>query len=218
MRGPGRRERRGRRRRADHLRQRVERRRDGLEGPLPRARTCRTPVRSAEFPPHAHRSGLLARVGEEQQLQRHLRHGMADRKTSCATTPTRLEEAAKRDHRKLGQRARSVLVPERDRIGHVGLASHAAASSVKRWSSTHSAAIVEAGLLLRVHAAHHQERSLRGVRTPRRTTQTACFRRCGSMKSATTTARHQGGPGLLPEAHELPVPHPDLQGAAAQLS
>ena len=28
---------------------------------------------------------------------------------------------------------------------------------------------------------------------------------------------HQAGPGLLPEAHELPDAHPDLQGARAQL-
>ena len=34
----------------------------------------------------------------------------------------RLEEAAKRDHRKLGARARPVLVPRRDRLGPVGVA------------------------------------------------------------------------------------------------
>ena len=70
---------------------------------------------------HARRRRLLARLGEEQAAAAHLRHGLADARTSCAPTRTRLEEAAQARPPQARRRARPVLVPRGDRLRPGGL-------------------------------------------------------------------------------------------------
>ena len=94
-------ERRGRRRRADHLRQHPPRRRGGLVRPVPRA----APADHQADPgvqADALGRGVLAWRREEQAAPAHLRHRLGVQ-GGADDHLHRFEEAEKRDHRKLGR-------------------------------------------------------------------------------------------------------------------
>ncbi len=111
----------------------------------------------------------------------------------------RLEEAEKRDHRKLGAELDLFSFP--DEIGSGLAVFHPKGGTVRRIMEDYSRQRhEEAGLRVRELAAHHEGASLRDVGPPR------LVRR---RHVPADGARRRDG--VLPQADELPVPHPDLQ-------
>ena len=182
-----RRGRRGRRRRADHLRQpRRQDRRAVLEGPVPRPAPADHPAHPG-VQADAHRRRVLARQREEPAAAAHLRHRLADQGRAQGAPASCLEEAEKRDHRKLGAELDLFSLPGRDRLrprrlppqgrhhppGDGGLLAPAARGG---------------GLRVRQHPAHHQGAAVRDLRPPATGTPTACTRPCSSTRARTTTS------------------------------
>lgn len=157
-------ERRGGRRRADHLRQPGrEDRRPVLEGPLPRS----PPAHHPEHPglqAHAQRGRLLARQREEPDAPAHLRHRVAvqGRAEGPPRLPRRGREARPPQAR---QRARPLLHPRRDRLRPRRLPP-----ARRHHPPDHGGLLAQAarggGLRVRLLPARHQGRPLREERPP----------------------------------------------------
>ena len=80
-----------------------------------------------------------------------------------------------------------------------------------RWRTTSRRRHIEDGYELRLLRPHITKGTLfETVAATCSGTRTACSRRCTSTRSATTTATSHAGPGLLPQADELPDAQPDL--------
>ena len=193
--------RRGRRRRADHLRQpRRQDRRAVLERPVPR------PAR-AHHPAHP---------GVQADAHRRPRTGAATRRTrscSASTAPRgrprttldahlhRLEEAEKRDHRKLGAELDLFSFP--DEIGSGLAVFHPKGGIVRRVMEDYS-------------RQRHEEAGYEFVNTPH-ITKAQPVRDLGPPRLVRRRHVPADGArrrhGLLPQADELPVPHPDLPSA-----
>ncbi len=206
---------RGRRRRADDLRQRRPRRRDRLEGPLPRPARAEHPHDRQRLGPDPHRRRLLAGEREEPAAAAHLRHRLADQ-GRAARLPGAPRGGRQARPPQARQGARPVLVPGRDRLGPVGVAP--ARRHRPQEMEQHARRRHKRGRLhLRVHAAH-----LQAGPVPQSnhlvTYKEGMFPPIHHGRGARRARRdHQAGPGLLPQADELPDAHPDLQGACAQL-
>ena len=111
----------------------------------------------------------------------------------------RLEEAERRDHRKLGAELDLFSFP--DEIGSGLAVFHPKGGTVRRIMEEYSPpAPRRGGLRVRQLTAHHEVEPVRGQRAPR-----LVRRRHVPADGA------RRGHGLLPQADELPVPHPDLQ-------
>ena len=122
------------------------------------------------------RGRVLARRREEPAAAARLRHRVADQGRAARRTSSGIAEAERRDHRKLGTRARPVLLPRRDRLRAGGVPPqgrrHQAGDGGLRPPPAH-----RGGLLVRRHPAHHQGAACSRPRATCRTTPTACSRR-----------------------------------------
>ena len=99
----------------------------------------------------------------------------------------RLEEAEKRDHRKLGARARPLLVPRRDRLRPRGLPPEGRRSSASSWRTTRASATRRRATS---SSTRRTSRSRTCSRRPGTSTgsPTACTRRWSSTAAPTTTS------------------------------
>ena len=136
-----------------------------LHRPVPR------PARRAHGPPSrplqadARRRRVLARRREEPELQRIYGTAWAS-KADLDAHLHRLEEAAKRDHRKLGVELDLFSFP--DEIGSGLAVFHPKGGIVRRLMEDYSPPAPRAGRLrVRQLAAHHQGGAVRDVRPPR---------------------------------------------------
>ena len=114
---------RGRRRRAHDLRQRAPQgRARGRSGKTcAAARTCPTPA-DPRLQAHAYRRRLLARRARRTRSCSASTAPRGPPRTALDAHLTQLEEAEKRDHRRLGTELDLFCFPERDRLGSLGLA------------------------------------------------------------------------------------------------
>ena len=130
----------GRRRRADHLRQPRRRRPARSAGATcAAARTCRPPGLIGAFKLMRTAAAYWRGSEENPQLQRVYGTAWPTRDELKAYLKL-LEEAARRDHRKLGRRPRPVQLPRRDRLRAWRSSTPRAASSAGRWRTTRGAA------------------------------------------------------------------------------
>ena len=163
--GPSERERRGRRRRADHLRQpRPRVRRAVLEGPVPRPAPADHPG-DPGVQADAHRR---RRTGGAARRTRSCSGSTAPRgspATARTSTWTCLEEAEKRDHRKLGAELDLFSFPTGDRLRPGGLPPQGR-HRPQGDGGLLAAAARGGGLRVRQHPAHHQGRPVRDLRPP----------------------------------------------------
>ena len=129
----------------------------------------------------------------------------------------RLEEAAKRDHRKLGKELDLFSFP--DEIGSGLSVWHPKGGIIRQEMEQHALrAPPRRRLHLRLHAAHHQAGPVPAVQPPRHLRRghvPADPPRRGARRRAARSPSTASG--LLPQADELPDAHPDLPGARAQL-
>ena len=207
---------RGRRRRADHLRQREPRRRGTVWKDL-----CRGP-----HLPNTRMIGngwALTRIagaywrGSEKNPQLQRIYGTAwPTKDELRAYQQRLEEAAKRDHRKLGKELDLFSFP--DEIGSGLSVWHPRGGIVRQEMEQHALRRHrEAGYTYVYTPAHHEEGPLRAVEPPRHL-QGGHVPAHPPRRGARRVRRdHQARHRLLPQADELPDAHPHLQGARAQL-
>ena len=100
---------------------------------------------------------------------------------------TRLEEAAKRDHRKLGAELDLFSLPGRDRLRSGGLPPQGW-TVAQDHGGLLAAAPRRSRLRVRQHSAHQQGRAVQDLWTPGLLRGRACSRRCTSTRSATRTA------------------------------
>ena len=115
----------------------------------------------------------------------------------------RLEEAERRDHRRLGAELDLFSFPPE--LGSGLAVFHPKGGLVRKVMEDYSRARhAEAGYSLRQHAAHHQLGAVRDLGPP------PVVR--GGHVPADGARR---GSSVLPQADELPLPHPDLQVPAA---
>ena len=131
-----------------------------------------------------------------QQLQRLYGTAWPSREALKAYQ-TRLEEAAKRDHRKLGAELDLFSFP--DELGSGLAVFHPRGGRAQaRDGGLRPAPAHRGGLLLRRHAAHLQAGPVRDVRPP------------AVLRGQHVPADGDGGRELLPQGHELPDAQPDL--------
>ena len=133
---------------------------------MPRPARARTPGRLGHF--------KLMRVagaywrGDEKQpdAPAHLRHGVGVARRTSTPTSHRLEEAEKRDHRKLGAELDLFSFP--DEIGSGLAVFHPKGGIVRRLMEDYSPPAPRGGRLrVRLLAAHHQGEPVRDLRPPR---------------------------------------------------
>ena len=121
----------------------------------------------------------------------------------------RLEEAAQRDHRKLGAELDLFSFPEE--IGSGLAVFHPKGGIIRREMEDYSRKKhIEAGYDFVNTPAHHQGVALRGERTPRLVQGVDVPADAPRRGTRRGRQHHPAGRRLLPEADELPVPHPDL--------
>ncbi len=191
-------------RRGEHLPQRRRLRRTGLRRPVPRsARALDGPARALQAP--ARRRRVLARRRAPAPAAAHLRHRLGVREGLGRAPPS---PGGGRAPRPPASRrgARPVLVPHRDRLG-----SGRVPSQGGDHPPPHGGLLAPAPhrrrLPIRLHAAHHQGRAVRDLGTSR-------LVRRGHVPPHGA----RGGAEVLPQAHELPVPHSRVPEPAALVS
>ena len=201
--------RRGGRRRGDRPRcggrvpQPARRRLDRLRRPLPRpARPDHGQARCVQA--HPRRRCLLARRREARAAPTDLRHRVGEQgRARRAPAPTRGGRAPGPPQARGG--ARPVLLPGGDRLRARGVPPEG-----RDRAQGHGGLLAPAprGRRVRVRelTAHHEVEPLRDQRSPR-------LVRGRHVPADGARRRH----GLLPQADELPVPHPDLPEPDAQL-
>ena len=185
-------------------------RRARLERPVPRPAP-------ADHPAHP---------GVQADAHRPPRTGAGTRRTrscSASTAPrgsradalkahlAMLEEAEKRDHRRLGAELDLFSLPGRDRLRAGGLPPQGRRRSGARWRTTSAAPARGGRLRVRRHPAHHQGGAVRDLRAP------ALVR--GRHVPADGARRGVDDDGtsrrpVLPQADELPDAQPDLPSRA----
>ncbi len=171
--------RRGRRRRADHLRQpRRQDRRAVLEGPLPRSAPADHPVHPG-VQADAQRRRVLARQREEPAAPAHLRHRLAHQGRAEGAPGAPRRGRAKRDHRKLGTELDLFSFP--DEIGSGLPVFHPKGGIIRRVMEDYSRAAARGGgLRVRLHPARHQGPTSSRCPATWTGTPTACTRPCSS--------------------------------------
>ncbi len=128
----------------------------------------------------------------------------------------RLDEAAKRDHRKLGKELDLFSFP--DEIGSGLSVWHPKGGVVRGEMEQHARKRHIAGGYTYVYTPHISKQDLFQTSNHLVTYKEGMFPPDRHGRGARRRGpHHEAGPGLLPEAHELPDAHPDLQGAGAQL-
>ena len=157
--------------------------------------------------------GSPARTGgatrSNPQLQRIYGTAWASKKATSTPTSHRLEEAAKRDHRKLGVELDLFRFP--DEIGSGLAVFHPKGGLVRRLMEDYS-------------RQRHEEAGYEFVNSPH-ITKADLFETSGHLDwfadgmfpPMHARRRARRGGGLLPQADELPVPHPHLPEPAAVL-
>ena len=180
-------------------------RRVGVRRPLPRAaRAVDQAARCLQA--HQGRRRLLARRRARPDAPAHLRHGLGvEGRARGAPPPPRGGRAARPPPAR--RRARPVLVPRGDRVRPPGVPPEGRAGP-QADGGLLARAPRGGGLLVREHAPHHEGEPVRDVGPPRLVRGRhvpADDARRGRRR------RHQ----VLPQADELPVPHPDLPQPAA---
>ena len=120
------------------------------------------------------------------------------RKDALAEHLRLLAEAEKRDHRRLGAELDLFSLPGRDRLRPRRSSTPRAGSSGASWRNYSRHRHERGGLRVRQHPAHHQGRPLPHLGAP------------AELRGHHVPADHLRGRELLPQADELPVPHPDL--------
>ncbi len=198
--------RRGRRRRADHLRQpRREDRRAVLEGPLPRPAPAQHPDHPGRFKLMRNAAAYWRGQREEPAAAADLRHRVAEpgRAQGAPGAAGRGREARPPQARR---RAGPVLASPRRSAPASRCSTPRAASSAARWRTTSPQRHEEAGYEFVVHPAHHQ-----GAAVPR--PPGTCDWYADGMYPPMAARR---GHRLLPQAHELPDAQPDLPTRAAR--
>ena len=128
-----------------------------------------------------------------------------------------IEEAQRRDHRKLGRRAGPVQLPRRNRFRPSGFPPQGR-HRAQRARGVLAAQAHRGRLRVRQHPAHHQGAAVPHLGTPglvrrRHVPADAARRRVQRRRHGAQTR-----PGLLPQADELPDALPDLPVARAVLS
>ena len=115
----------------------------------------------------------------------------------------RIEEAERRDHRRLGAELDLFSFPTE--IGSGLAVFHPKGATIRRPDGgLRAPAPRRRWLPVRLHAAHHQGRAVRDLGAP------------GLVRRGHVPPHGaRRGPAVLPEADELPVPHPDLPEPAA---
>ena len=161
------------------------------------ARTCRRPSGSARSSSRRSPGPTGAATRSGPMLQRI--YGTAwESKAALEEHLHRLEEAEKRDHRKLGAELDLFSFPEE--IGSGLAVFHPKGGIVRKIMEDYSRQRHEAGrVLVRQLAAHHQGEPVRDLGPPR-------LVRRRHVPADGARRRHR----VLPQADELPVPHPDL--------
>jgi hypothetical protein len=159
-----------------------------LHRPVPRP--PRAPHRSAR-PLQADAGGrrLLAGRRDQADAPAHLRHRLGHQGRAAAHLD-RLEEAEKRDHRKLGRRARPVQLPRRDRLGPGGVPPQG-----RHRPPGHGGLLAAATRRPATSSSTRPTSPRAGCSRPRGTssgTPTACSRRCTS--TTTDGQRAEGVP------------------------
>ena len=144
--------------------------------------------------------------GDEKRQQLQRIYGTAwESEEALAEHLHRLEEAERRDHRKLGAELDLFSFPEE--IGSGLAVFHPKGGTIRRLMEDYSRQRHEAAGYQFVYTpAHHQGGAVRDLGSPR-------VVRRGDVPAHGARRR----PDLLPEAHELPVPHPHLQEPPALL-
>ncbi len=144
--------------------------------------------------------------GDEKRQQLQRIYGTAwESEKALAAHLHQLEEAERRDHRKLGAELDLFSFPEE--VGPGLAIFHPKGGTIRRLMEDYSRQRhVEEGYEFVNSPAHHQERSLRDLGPPR-------LVRRGHVPA--DGARR--GRAVLPQAHELPVPHSRLPQPAAFL-
>ena len=149
-------------------------------------------------------AGAYWRGNEKNPMLQRIYGALFDTKEELDAYLEQIEEAAKRDHRRLGQRPRPLLVPRGVRAGPRVLAPEGRADPHADRGLLARRAL-PTRLRHRLHAAHRQVDALGDERPP------------GLLQREHVLADGHRRAGLLRQADELPVPHPDLQEHPAQL-
>ena len=123
----------------------------------------------------------------------------------------RQAEAAKRDHRKLGRRARPVLLSRRAGLGPGGVPPQGRRAA-QGDGGLRPAAARRGGVRVRQHPAHHQGGPVRDLGAPRLLRRGHVPADAPRRGAAPRRPAEAAGAGLLPQAHELPDALPDLPG------
>ena len=135
----------------------------------------------------ARRRRLLAGQREEPAAAADLRHRVGDHGRAARRTCTRLEEAEKRDHRKLGAELDLFSFP--DEIGSGLAVFHPKGGVIRRVMEDYSGSgTIEAGYEFVEHPAHHQGGAVRDLRAPAVLRRRRCSRRW-RWRARTTTSR-----------------------------
>ena len=194
--------RRGRGRRADHLRQHRPQRRGQVVRPVPRPAPADHQA-DPRLQADAQRSGVLARRREEQAAPAHLRHRLGDQGGARGAPPPHRGGRAARPPQ-ARSRARPLLVPRRDRVGHGGLPPQGWRDQA-RDGGLRPPAAHRGGLRLRRHPPHQQGRAVPHLRAP------------ALLRGHHVPADGDGARGVPPQGDELPDAQPHLPLAAALL-
>ena len=152
--------------------------------------------------------GLLARRSEQRQPATHLRHRLGVPGGARPPPRTHRGGAAPRPPQ-AGCRAGPVQFPRRDRFGPTGIPPQGR-HRAPRARGLLAPQAHRGGLRIRQHPAHHQGAAVPHLRAPG----LVCRRHVPSdaHRRRVQRGRHgaQAGPGLLPQADELPDALPDL--------
>ena len=167
------------------------------------ARTCRRPSRLGAFKLTQGRRRVLARRREAPDAAAHLRHRVGvEGRARRAPAPARGGREARPPQAR--RRARPVLVPRGDRLGPRGVPPEGRRSSAASWRTTRASATRQAGYEF-VNSPHITKAEL--------------FETSGHLDwfadGMFPPMELDGGHRVLPQADELPVPHPDLPQPAA---
>ena len=166
------------------------------------------PARPLQADPRRRR--LLPRQREEPDAAAHLRHGVRQPRRTWRRTSTGWRRRPSATTASSAPSSTCSRFP--DEIGSGLAVFHPKGGIIRRLMEDYSRTPPRGGgLRVRVLAAHHQVRPVRDVGPPR-----LVRRRHVPADGARPRPRRRGeARHVLPQADELPVPHPDLQDPAA---
>ena len=200
---------RGRRRRADHLRQPASRRIARVEGPVPRAAPADDP-RHPGVQADAQRRRLLAGQREEPAAAAHLRHrvGVARRPEGAPARCSRRPRSATT----ASSASSSTCSASPTSSAPASPVFHPKGGVIRKEMEDYSRAKhVEAGYEF-VNTPHiTKEQAVRDLRPPRLVRRRHVPADAPRRRARPGRRGAQARPGLLPQADELPDAHPDLR-------